>query len=384
MQNLIRFNNQLIDFVTLRCNLTQASLQIRRIPKGGAMKMLTRAGYIAGSRLRGLASRGRTACVHRERPKRLLSLALQGGGSFGAFTWGVLDRLLREDDVAIDMVSGTSAGAVNAVLLADGLAEGGAEAARRRLERFWQRIGTAAASAGMTTPAAGAAAIALDLASRVISPYHFNPLGLNPLRAILTEEIDFARLRRAAAVRLLIGATRIRDGKLRLFRNDEITLDAVLASACLPHLQHAVEVDGEWYWDGGLSANPPLRQLVLESAADDVLLVQITPQAQDGVPQLAQDISRRVSEITLNGPLQREIEGLADIAAALGRGRIFRSRLGRKLRRLRLHRIAAEDAMDGLHQASMLALDRAFLTKLRQSGETAAEACLPGLLDAQA
>jgi len=343
---------------------------------------LAKARRSADRKLRRFVPRLRAKAFRRERPKRLLSLALQGGGSFGAFTWGVLDRLLQEDDVAIDLVSGTSAGAVNAVLLADGLAEGGPGAARKRLERFWQCIGTAASPAGLGAPAAGAAAIALELASRVLSPYHFNPLGLNPLRAILAEEVDFARLRRASPIRLLIGATRIRDGKLQLFRNEEITLDAVLASACLPHLQHAVEVDGEWYWDGGLSANPPLRQLVLESAADDVLLVQITPQALDGVPQLAQDINRRVSQITLNGPLQREIEALADITAAFGRGRIFRSRLGRKLRRLRLHRIAAEDAMDGLHQASMLALDLAFLTKLRQSGEAAAQACLPGLLNA--
>jgi NTE family protein len=201
--------------------------------------------------------------------------------------------------------------------------------------------------------------------SRVLSPYQFNPLDINPLRAILAEEVDFARLRRASPVRLLIGATRVKDGGLRLFRNDEITLDMVLASACLPHLQHAVEIEGEWYWDGGFSANPPLRQLVLESDADDVLLVQITPQQHDGVPHLPQDISRRVNQITFNGPLQREIEALVDFATAFGRGRYSRSRLSRKFQRLRLHRIAAEDVIEGLQQASMLALDLPFLMRLK-------------------
>lgn len=341
--------------------------------------MLVRAGHAAGTRIRNLVPRVLKAPLGRRQPKRLISLALQGGGSFGAFTWGVLDRLLQQDDIAIDVVSGASAGAVNAVLLADGLAEGGPAAARQRLERFWRRISTAAPLTRLGYATAGSAAIALELSTPVLSPYHFNPLGLNPLRGILAEEVDFARLRRASPIRLLIGATRVKDGGLRLFGNEEITLDAVLASACLPHLQHAVEIEGEWYWDGGFSANPPLHQLVLESAADDVLLVQITPQEHNGVPHLPQDITRRVNQITFNGPLQREIEALADFTAASGQERYFRSRLGRKLRRLRLHRIAAEDVIEGLQQASMLALDLPFLTRLKAGGQTAAEEFLSRL-----
>ena len=332
-----------------------------------------------GASLRHLVPRALMAPLRRARAKRPLSLALQGGGSFGAFTWGVLDRLLEQDDIVIDMVSGVSAGAVNAVLLADGLAEGGPAAARRRLEHFWRRVSSAAPLARLGHAAAGTAAIALELSTRVLSPYQFNPLGLNPLRGILADEVDFARLRRASPIRLLIGATRVKDGRLRLFRNDEITLDAVLASACLPHLQHAVEIEGDWYWDGGFSANPPLRQLVLDSAADDVVLVQITPEEQNGVPHLSHDITRRLNQITFNGPLQREIEALADLAAVCGRERYFRSRLCRKLQRLRLHRIAAEDVIEGLQQASASALGWPFLARLKEGGRAAAAACLPAL-----
>ena len=243
------------------------------------MNMWVRAGQAAGTRLRDLLPQGRRKDLPGARP---LSLALQGGGSFGAFTWGVLDRLLESDGVALDMISGVSAGAVNAVLLAAGLAEGG-PAARAS---GWSASGGAPAPLSSMTRhvTTGTAALALDLSTRVLSPYQFNPLGLNPLRGLLAEEVDFARLRRASPIRLLIGATRVKDGRLRLFRDDEITLDVVLASTCLPQLHHAVEVEGEWYWDGGFSANPPLRQLVLDSAADDVALVQITPEEQEGVP----------------------------------------------------------------------------------------------------
>ncbi|HXZ00705.1 MAG TPA: patatin-like phospholipase family protein [Stellaceae bacterium] len=336
----------------------------------------------ARASLRQLVPRALLAPLRRERRKRLVSLALQGGGSFGAFTWGVLDRLLERDDLAIDTVSGVSAGAVNAVLLASGLAEGGPAEARRRLERFWQRVSRAQR---LGRAASGTAALALELSMRMLSPYQLNPLGLNPLREILAAEIDFARLRETSPIRLLIGATRVKDGRLRLFRTEEITLEAVLASACLPQIQHAVAIEGEWYWDGGFSANPPLRQLVLDSLADDVVLVQITPEAQSGgAPVLLNDITRRVNQITFNGPLQREIEALADLCAVCGRERYFRSRLCRKLRRLRLHRIAAEDVVEGLQQASAMALDRRFLRRLREGGRQAAEDWATRLAQARA
>ncbi|HYM31235.1 MAG TPA: patatin-like phospholipase family protein [Candidatus Cybelea sp.] len=305
-------------------------------------------------------------------PQRL-SLALQGGGSFGAFTWGVLDRLLDDETIGFDAASGASAGAVNAVALANGLAGGGRAAARECLARVWKRISLAAPVRSLGALGQSAADSAVEVSTRLVSPYQFNPFDLNPLRQVLTEEIDFERLRRGSPLRLLIAATRVKDGRLRIFRDHEITVDAVLASACLPSLHHAVEIDGEWYWDGGYSANPPLRQLILESAARDIVLVQITPAAREGLPRLPPDISRRVNQIVFNGPLERELEAIADLRRLCQGERVFRSRVCRKLRAVRLHRIAAEDRIESLHEASATDLTWRFLKHLHKSGAEAAE-----------
>jgi NTE family protein len=310
----------------------------------------------------------------------LLSLALQGGGSFGAFTWGVLDRLLEADGIAFDAISGTSAGAVNAVALAAGLAQGGRADARNILERVWRRFSEAAA----LTPFGPASrlfpgrlsfvATALDLATRIFSPYQFNPFALDPLRAILAEEVNFARLRAAAPVRLLIAATAVRDGRLRLFRNREITLEAVLASCCLPPFHHAVAIDGEWYWEGGYTANPPLLHLAAASEARDILLVQIVPGTSAGLPLWSPQIIERLQQITFNSPLLKEIEALAALQALCRQEPgLVAGPVRRKLRRLRLYRIAAEDAVDGFVHASALDLDWRFLVRLRDSGRAAAE-----------
>jgi NTE family protein len=258
---------------------------------------------------------------------------------------------------------------VNAVVLAAGLAEGGRAAARERLERVWRRISRATA-----VPAI--ASVALDLSTRFLSPYQLNPLGLKPLRDILGEEVDFERLRTASPVRLLIATTRVRDGRLRLFRDGEVTLDTVLALTCLPLLHHAVSIDGEWYWDGGYTANPPLTHLAAASEAADVILVQLTPTAYDGRPTPSPQIVKRLQQIAFNSPLLKEIEALATLQELSEREGLFSSRFGRKLQRLRLHRIAAEDAFEGLDQASALNLDWSFLTRLRDSGRAAAEAWL--------
>jgi len=318
----------------------------------------------------------------RARRQRLLSLALQGGGSFGAFTWGVLDRLLEEETIAFDALSGTSAGAINAAILAHGLAEGGPSQAREALERVWKRISDAGPLAGfgiIAQPAvASAVNAAWELSTRFVSPYQLNPLGLNPLRELLAQEIDFERLRTSSPVRLLVAATRVKDGRLRLFRENEITLEALLASACLPLHHHAVEIDGESYWDGGYSANPPLRQLAIDSKARDILLVQVTPEEHQGVPQLSSNISRRVNQITFNGPLLREVEALADLCALCRKQMFFRSRLCRRLLRLRLHRLSAEDTVAGLDRASAVDLDWSFLAQLRDDGRAAAAQWLAG------
>lgn len=300
-----------------------------------------------------------------------LALALQGGGTFGAFTWGVLDRLLAEDGPVIDAVSGTSAGAVNAVLLADGLAEGGRPAARARLARFWERL------AAWTAPGQAVLAnVMLRHAPQFVSPYQFNPLGLDPLRELLAAEVDFARLRAAAPVRLLIAATRVRDGQPRLFRNAEITLETVLASACLPMLHHTVEIDGEAYWDGAFTANPPLRALVEDGAAEDLVLVELAPEERAGVPRSMPEITRRAREIAFTAPLCHELAALEDLVALCRRRRLFPPPICRRLARLRLHRIRAADAVPDLAEASPLATDRAFLHRLRDAGAAAAGAWL--------
>ena len=306
--------------------------------------------------------------------RRRLSLALQGGGSFGAFTWGVLDRLLDEDDLALDAVSGASAGAVNAVLLASGLAEGGRSGARNRLEQFWKRASEAAPRANGT---------ALAVATRVLSPYQFNPFNVNPLKRLLADEIDFDALRAKPSLRLLIGATRVRDGTLHVFREKDVTLDTVLASACLPVIHHAVSIDGEVYWDGGYSANPPLIPLVSASRASEALIVQIMPTAGAEMPTSSSEIVKRMEQITFNSSLMRDIDALAAMTK-LSSAEVGASRLSRKLQKLRLHHIAAESEYPLLSQSSALNLDWEFLLTLREAGRVAADRWLSGEMPGRA
>jgi NTE family protein len=293
-------------------------------------------------------------------PPPRLSLALQGGGSFGAFTAGVLDRLLDEADVDFDAVSGASAGAVNAVLLASGLIEGRA-AAKARLERFWKRMSQSAAF----LPKASLASFAPFLHS--LSPYQFNPFNLDPLRDALAAEIDFAELRAKAPMKLLIGATRVRDGKLRIFEAHELTVESVLASACLPLIHHTVEIAGEPYWDGGYAANPPLIPLVQASDAAHLLIVQVTPTASERLPKTPREIERRLERIQFNATLNAELE-------AIKLGIILRATP--KMRRLRIGRISAQDEFAGLENESPADLGREFLDRLWQSGRGAVETWL--------
>ena len=216
-------------------------------------------------------------------PKRI-SLALQGGGSLGAFTWGVLDRLLEEEDLTFDAISGASAGAANAVVVAAGLLAGGKPEARRRLDHFWERLSQ------MAPPSRGATGtLFADMASRFLSPYQLNPFNLNPLEALLSAEVDFEALRANPPLRLLIAATSVSNGRLQIFRETELTRDMVLASGCLPMLSQAVQIDGERYWDGGYAANPPLIALVEASEASDML---DRPDHADGGPGVAGLLAR--------------------------------------------------------------------------------------------
>ncbi|SFO28229.1 NTE family protein [Bradyrhizobium sp. Ghvi] len=292
-------------------------------------------------------------------PPRKLSLALQGGGTFAAFTWGVLERLLEEPHIEFDTISGASAGAINALLLASGLAEGGPEAARARLNRFWLRLMHEASFRSLMllggfSPAGSSVAFGPTLRSG-----QFDPFDLDPLRQALSRDINFEVLRDARCPKLLIAATRIRDGQQQIFGTDAITADVALASTCPPLVHCAVEIDGEAYWDGGFGGNPPLIKLAQQSTTADLLLVQVTPTRDSYVPITLAAIDRRLDQIAANAALNAEI---AAIAWAQGSAAPA----------LRLSRIAAEDHVDGLAQRSSTDLGRGFIRLLHRSGREAA------------
>ena len=243
----------------------------------------------------------------------LVDLALQGGGSHGAFTWGVLDRLLEEPWLGIDGISGTSAGAMNAAVLVDGHAKGGAAGARTALENFWRRVSEAARFSplrrgpldvilGRWTLDSSPIYVAMDLMSRLVSPYDLNPMGKNPLRAILAETINFERLARAPT-KLFITATNVRTGRGHVFKNNAVTPDVLLASACLPTMFQAVEIDGEPYWDGGYAGNPTITPLIRECKSQDTILVQINPVERESSPRSASEILNRLNEVSFNAVL---------------------------------------------------------------------------------
>ncbi|MGO9684157.1 MAG: patatin-like phospholipase family protein [Beijerinckiaceae bacterium] len=312
-------------------------------------------------------------------PPRRLSLALQGGGSFGAFTWGVLDRLLEEESMEFDTVSGASAGAFNAVVLATALAEGDRQLARERLERFWWRISQSLGLNPLGTAARfvpGAAAGTLSFWTSFLSPYQFNPLDLNPMRSVLNEVVNFESLRHPGAIPLLLAATRVSDGRARVFRNAEIDAETVLASASLPLFHHAVKIDDEAYWDGGYSANPPLLDLAMASSAPDILVVQVTPMREAETPMTSHDIIRRLGHITFNASLLREMAALDHLAESNRSPLAMLTPMGRKFRRMRQHHIAAEEVFTDLPNASELNVSWEFLLGLRARGRDAAEAWL--------
>ncbi|MGB6396500.1 MAG: patatin-like phospholipase family protein [Bradyrhizobium sp.] len=311
----------------------------------------------------------------------LVDLALQGGGSHGAFTWGVLDRLIEEPWLKIDAISGTSAGAMNAALVADGWTQGGSEGARAALDAYWQRVSRAAAFSpmqrspldrlmGRWTLDTSPAYVAMDLMARVLSPYDLNPLGLNPLRSLLAESIDFGRLAKAP-IRLFITATNVRTGRGRIFRNAEITADVLLASACLPTMFQAIEIDGEPYWDGGYSGNPTLTPLVRESDAHDTILVQINPRERLEPPRTANDILNRLNEISFNSPLMKELRMIALLheVADPGTGE------GARWAGMRTHRIMSDTLAD-FGASSKLNAEWEFVSLLKQEGRKSADVFL--------
>jgi len=311
----------------------------------------------------------------------LVDLALQGGGAHGAFTWGVLDRLLDEPWLSIDGISGTSAGAMNAVVLVDGLARGGAEGARAALETFWRKVSEAARLSpfqrtpldvlvGRWTLDYSPAFVAMDLMSRVFSPYELNPGGGNPLRDILAETVDFDRVARAP-VKLFVTATNVRTGRGRVFRNAAITPDVLLASACLPTMFQALEIDGDSYWDGGYSGNPTITPLVRECTSKDTIIVQINPVERPGTPRTARDILNRLNEVSFNSVLLKELRMIALLRKVANPG----DSEGALWAGMRVHRVTS-DVLVELGYSSKLNAEWDFLRMLRDEGRSSAESFL--------
>ena len=313
----------------------------------------------------------------------LADLGLQGGGAHGAFTWGVLDRLLEEPWLTYDGISGTSAGAMNAAVMVDGYAAGGADGARQALERFWKAVSDAAVLSpfrrgpmevmtGNWTLDYSPMFTALDIAARVISPYDIAPHSANPLEQILENCIDFERLRRAP-IKLFVTATNVRTGRGRLFRNADVSPDALLASACLPTMFQAVEIDGEAYWDGGYSGNPSIAPLIRECVSRDTILVQINPIERPGTPRTAREIHNRLNEIAFNSTLIKELRAAALLRRVVDPG----TGDGAALAKMRLHRISS-DVMLTLGYSSKMLAEWDFFVMLRDAGRAAAEAFLQG------
>lgn len=318
-----------------------------------------------------------------------INVALQGGGSHGAFTWGVLDRLLEDGRLRITAISGTSAGAMNAVAFADGWVRGGAEGARARLTSFWRAV----ARNGRFSPIqrtpwdmllgnwsieGSPGYVWYDTLSRVLSPYFANPLNINPLRDLVAAEIDFRNVRSCEAVKLFVSATNVETGQIRVFAPDEITLDVVMASACLPMLFRAVEIDGTPYWDGGYGGNPAIYPFFEANAVEDVLLVQINPVLREGTPRTASEIQNRIDEITFNAALLREFRAIGFVKRLIADGRLPKG----EYRDIRMHRIDADEAFRDLSASSKINAEWAFLEYLRDLGRDAASDWLERHYDA--
>jgi NTE family protein len=324
-----------------------------------------------------------------ERPNaKLINLALQGGGSHGAFTWGVLDRLLEDERIAIAAVSGASAGAMNAVVMAEGLVTEGYAGARKALRQFWQGV----AHAARTSPLQRSPIEALmggwrldtspwflwfDMLSRVASPYDLNPLNWNPLRDLLNELIDFNAVRSSDHVKIFVSATDVQTGRPKVFRRKELTADHVMASACLPFIFQAVEIKGKPYWDGGYMGNPPLWPLFEESPSEDLLVVQINPVERKGTPRTAREILNRVNEITFNSSLLREFRAIDFVHRLKEDGRLD----GTGYRNVNVHMITELQSLD-LDASSKMLSEMAFLEMLFVKGRAAGDAWLAAHFDA--
>jgi NTE family protein len=346
------------------------------------------------------SSRARSAAPAAGRPapaaiagRKPINLALQGGGAHGAFAWGVIDRLLEDGRIDIDGISGTSAGSMNAVVFAYGRLKGGRDGARAALERFWKAVSEAGQrfSPIRKTPwesmlsgwhgEANAAFEAFKLMTSALSPYQWNPFNLNPLLDIVKEHVDFDALNRCQRTKLFLSATNVRTGKVRVFNTHEVTPAAVMASACLPFLFQAVEIDGEAYWDGGYMGNPSLFPLFYGTTTRDVLIVHINPIERHATPKSPVEIYDRVNEISFNASLIKELRAIAFVQKLIDEGWL-KEEYRRKVMYVLVHSLRADEALADCSAASKFEHDWRFLTDLRERGRAAAGAWLAANFEA--
>lgn len=316
-------------------------------------------------------------------PVRRINIALQGGGSHGAFSWGVLDRLLEDGRIEVDGISGTSAGAVNATVLAYGIVSGGREGARQMLEALWRGVAECARMSplqptwfdrmlGLDRLNLSPGWLLFDHITRFFSPYQLNPSNLNPLRDMLVKMIDFDILRNCRSPRLFLCATNVLSGRMRVFTNHEIGIQAVLASSCLPSLFQAVEIEGEYYWDGGYMGNPPIYPLIYETDSRDVLIIRINPIRIPDVPTTAREILDRVNTLSFNSSLMREMRAIEFVSRLIDEGALDPA----QYRRMFIHNIDAETEMARLGVSSKFNADWHFLRELYTLGRERADSWL--------
>ena len=313
--------------------------------------------------------------------RKRINLALQGGGAHGAFTWGVLDALLEDDRVEVAAISGASAGAMNAVALLDGWRRGGREEARACLRRFWEAVADKAHGAWSAWSPVNAFLAStpgfitawgphwFESWARMVSPYDVNPLNWNPLRDLIGELVDFDAVRACSDIDVFVAATNVETGRTRVFRRDELTADHVMASACLPTLFQAVEIDGEPYWDGGFVGNPPLYPFFYESDSRDILVVQINPIARRGTPKTAHEILDRMREITFNSSLLREYRNIEFVARLVEQERVDPERY----RAMLIHRIDGGRQLAEYGASTRMVAEKAFFEALFERGREAAQ-----------
>ena len=313
---------------------------------------------------------------------KTINLALQGGGAHGAFTWGVLDRLLEDGRINIEGISATSAGAMNATVLTYGYVRGGRDGARAALAQFWWNVSLSTMHSplqpswldrmiGNHSLRFSPAFIIIDLMTRLFSPYEFNPLNRNPLKNVLEESVDFAALKNSRCpIKLFLSATNVCTGKIKVFERRDITASHVLASSCLPFLFQAVEIEGEHYWDGGYMGNPAIFPLIYNCQSRDIVIVHINPLKREGVPRTATEILNRVNEISFNSSLMREMRAISFVTRLIDEHMVNEN----NLKRLYIHSISADELMEELGASSKLNADWNFLMHLRAAGRQYADA----------